>query len=68
MKPKKRIKVLKAEIAELKKQLKTDSITLVDSNNPNCKVTLSVKDGDFTIQKVTTETKENIEEILKDKK
>lgn len=68
MKLKKKIKALKAEIKGLKKPLETDSITLVDSSNPNCKVMLSIKDGDFTIQKVTTETKENIELIIKDKK
>lgn len=68
MKLKKRIQKLEAKMKELKNTPMTDSITLIDSVNPNCKVKLSLINGDFSIQKITTETKENIDLILKDNK
>lgn len=68
MKLKKRIQTLEAELKELKNKPTTDSIILIDSVNPNCKVKLSLINGDFSIQKITTETKENIDLILKDNK
>ena len=67
MKKKKRIEELEAQVLELKKQ-QTKSITLVDESNPNCKVVLSLKDGEFLVQKVTTTTTETSEIILKDNK
>lgn len=68
MKNKKRIEKLEAQVSELKTQQQTNSITLVDKSNPNCKVVLSLKDGEFLMEKVTTTSNEDTVIILKDNK
>ncbi|MFH6945096.1 hypothetical protein [Flavobacterium sp. FlaQc-50] len=64
MKLKKRIKVLETEISELKKQVQNSSITITYGCNPNLKAVISLNDGAFTIQKITTTSTPEI--ILKD--
>ena len=69
MKLKKRIKILETEISELKKQVQNNSVTITDSCNPNLKAIISLNDGAFTIEKITTTTtKSTPQTILKDNK
>lgn len=68
MKPKKRIKQLETQVSELKAQVQSNSITLVDECNPDCKVTLSLKNGEFLVQKVSTTSTNQIDIIIKDHK
>jgi len=66
MKIKKRIKILETEISDLKKQVQSSGVTITDSCNPNLKAVISLNDGEFTIQKITTKSTPEI--ILKDNK
>lgn len=66
MKLKKKIKLLEAEIKQLKTVVAKDSITLTDEYNQEVKVIISLKDGVFLTEKITTSTKTDI--ITKDSK
>lgn len=71
MKAKKRIKKLEATISSMKEFVQKGSLTLTDVNNPNFKVVISLKNGEFKIEKIITEPTaptETIELILKDNK
>ena len=66
MKLKKRIKILETQISELKKQVQPSNVTITDSCNPDLKAVISLNEGEFTIQKITTKSTPEI--ILKDNK
>lgn len=68
MKTKKRIKKLETRVSELEKQVQRDCIIITDSVNPNLKAVVSLKNGDFFIEKINTETSQTAELILKDNK
>ena len=66
MKLKKRIKALEAQISELKKQVQSGSVTITDSCNPELKAFISLNNGEFKIEKVSSTSQTQI--ILKDNK
>jgi hypothetical protein len=70
MKLKKRIKILETQVSELKKQVQSDRVVITDSDNPNLRAEISLKNGELKFEKITTTaTKtETSELIFKDNK
>lgn len=68
MKLKKRIKKLEAQVSELKKQVQSNCLVITDSENPHLNAVISLKAGDFKIEKITTQTNQTSEPILIDNK
>jgi hypothetical protein len=66
MKLKKRIRKLEADIAQLKKVVQNDSITLTDQSDPKRKVVMSFRANAFLTEKITTTITENSDTITKD--
>ena len=66
MKLKIRIKILETQISQLEKQVQSNSVTITDSSNSNLKAVISLNDGVFTIEKITTTLKPQL--IFKDNK
>lgn len=56
MKLKKKIKLLKAQNKELEKVVKNDCIVLTDQCDPTIRVEISLRNGVFLTEKITTKT------------
>jgi len=68
MKLKKKIQTLEAEVSELKSQLQRDRLILIDQTNPKLSVLISLQNGAFLVEKITTEIKQTPELIINDSK
>ncbi|PXY44536.1 hypothetical protein [Flavobacterium hydrophilum] len=70
MKPKKRIKILETTVSQLQKQVEKSALTITDASDPNLKAVISLNNGEFTIEKIRTNTTETetSELIIKDNK
>lgn len=66
MKLKTKIKLLKARTKELENIVKKDSIVLTDQCDPNVKVVISLRNGVFLTEKITTKITEHQDIITKD--
>jgi hypothetical protein len=64
MKQKKVIKALKKRVLELEKIIKKDSVTLTDESSPNQKVVIRLKEGFFSIDKITSEATQTVEKVI----